>query len=83
MSSKSRKRHERLQLVEPPPVAVSHGLASDELIEAWAPDWGRCCEICGRSPCVTGIRDGRLVYAGAFCGVCTWGDAACADPANW
>ncbi|MGF6978991.1 hypothetical protein QFZ94_007506 [Paraburkholderia sp. JPY465] len=77
MSSRSRKAREKLRPVEPAPVDNSL------LVDAWVPDYGRQCEVCGQSPCVTGVRAGKVVYHGSMCGVCTWGDSACIDPANW
>jgi len=53
------------------------------IVDAWVPDYGRECENCGQTPCVNGVRDGKVVYAGSMCGVCTWGEAACIDPVNW
>jgi hypothetical protein len=65
------------------------------LIDEWRPLWSRECEICGQVPCVQGIsyrfdvnnmRDAsrdKVEYDGTMCGVCTWGEAACADPENW
>ncbi|MFP4891262.1 hypothetical protein [Paraburkholderia sp. EG304] len=75
MSSRSRKARAKLAPAtpEPPP----------SRIDAWVPDYGRECEACGSTPCVSGLSDGHVVYAGALCGVCTWGEAACSDPANW
>lgn len=64
-------------------------------VDEWVPDYTRECEVCGQRPVVTGIqyrfdadnlRDrsaDRVVYKGTMCGVCTWGEADCLDPANW
>ncbi|MGF6792728.1 hypothetical protein [Paraburkholderia sp. 35.1] len=75
MSSRSRKARAKLAPAEPAPPPT--------LVDAWVPDYGRQCEVCGETPCVNGLSDGHVVYAGAKCGACTWGETACADPANW
>lgn len=43
----------------------------------------KCC-VCGQKPCVR-IRyeNGKVYYDNDMCGVCTWGEAECIDPANW
>ncbi|MFC0694688.1 hypothetical protein [Paraburkholderia humisilvae] len=63
----------------PEPVSDAQGMAVDE----WVPNYGRQCEVCGETPCVSGVRDGKVVYDGSMCGACTWGEDACLDPANW
>jgi hypothetical protein len=52
-------------------------------IDKFVPDYKHCCEVCGQKPVVTGVKDGKVVYQGEMCGVCTWGESACLDPANW
>jgi hypothetical protein len=81
MSAKSRAKRAKYEAsrVDGPEPAQ----ADDEKIDAWVPDYGRSCEVCGQTPCVTGVRAGRVVYEGTMCGVCTWGEAACLDPARW
>ncbi|MBC8638288.1 hypothetical protein IAG25_15820 [Caballeronia sp. EK] len=59
----------------------------DELVEqpvdAWVPDYDHTCENCGETPVVTGVHRGVVVVATGMCGICTWGEAACLDPAEW
>jgi hypothetical protein len=52
-------------------------------IDKFVPDDKHSCEVCGQKPVVTGVKDGKVVYQGEMCGVCTWGESACLDPANW
>lgn len=52
-------------------------------VEEWRPDYSRECETCGANHVVTGWKDGKEVYSGDMCGVCTWGEASAVDPANW
>lgn len=52
-------------------------------VDKWTPNWNKCCEVCGQKPCAQGKQGDKVVYDGDMCGVCTWGEAACADPANW
>lgn len=55
-------------------------------VDEWRPNYTRKCAICGQTPCVEGWQQTpeiKLVFEGTMCGVCTWGDADCADPANW
>lgn len=75
MAARNAKRRAKFKVPEPVPVP--------DAIEKWVPDYGRQCETCGQSPCVSGMADGMVVYEGSMCGVCTWGDPKCADPANW
>ena len=54
-----------------------------EVIDRYEPDWETSCEVCGQTPTVTGVRDGKIVLHVAMCGPCTWGEAACLDPEEW
>jgi hypothetical protein len=75
MSSRNAKRRAKFT---PPDVQTSPAV-----VDEWVPDYGRVCAMCGESPVVTGVRDGKVVFAGSLCGVCTWGDEACSDPSRW
>ncbi|MEX3818795.1 hypothetical protein [Paraburkholderia sp. BR14312] len=75
MSSRSRKAHQRIAPPEVYPTSI--------VVDAWVPDYGRQCEVCGQTPCVTGLVDGQVVYEGSMCGACMWDDDAYADPVNW
>lgn len=52
-------------------------------IDGYAPDYKHKCEVCGQKPVVTGVKDGKVVYQGSMCGVCTWGEADMRDPEEW
>lgn len=79
MSSRSRKSRAKYAPPEPPAVDDDNAMTFD----AYVPNYGRHCEVCGETPCVSGVKDGRVVYDGSMCGAHTWGEAACIDPANW
>jgi hypothetical protein len=53
------------------------------VLDGWYPNWNLGCEVCGQKPTVNGMEDGKVVYRGDMCGVCTFGEAACLDPAEW
>lgn len=75
----ARNAKKRAKFAAPEPASEPQTMTVDE----WVPNYGRQCEVCGETPCVTGVRGGTVVYDGSMCGVCTWGEAACLDPANW
>ncbi|WP_233866761.1 hypothetical protein [Paraburkholderia adhaesiva] len=77
MSSHSRRARERIDTI-----AQWLGPENPE-IDAWVPDYGRKCEACGATPCVTGLSNGQVVYEGPKCGACMWGEAVYVDPLNW
>lgn len=53
-------------------------------IEKYLPNYKKKCEVCKQTPTVQGVdKQGKVVYNGDMCGVCTWGEAACLDPNNW
>jgi hypothetical protein len=52
-------------------------------IDSYQPDYAHKCEVCGADHVVTGVKDGKVVYRGEMCGVCTWGEAAMRDPKEW
>jgi hypothetical protein len=53
------------------------------MVDAFMPDYEHKCISCGAVPVVTAIKDGEVIYEGEQCGVCTWGEAAMADPEQW
>lgn len=55
----------------------------DLVVDSFEPDYAHHCEVCGQAPVVTGVKDGQVVYQSTLCGPCTWGEAACLDPAEW
>jgi hypothetical protein len=66
-------------------VRVARGDESegDAPIDAWVPDYRNECSACGRTPCVTGVYAGKVVYRAGMCGICVWGESSCADPQTW
>jgi hypothetical protein len=49
------------------------------------PYYGDVCEVCGQRPIVR-IRyadSDRIYIETGMCGPCTFGEAACLDPAEW
>ncbi|MEM5297619.1 hypothetical protein VSR82_25205 [Burkholderia sp. JPY481] len=75
MSSRIRKAH-----AKPLPPVTGEDVRE---IDSFEPDYGVTCEVYGESPCVTGIRDGCLVYRSHMCGPHTFGTAYALDPAFW
>jgi len=53
------------------------------ILDSYEPDYGTKCEVCGQTPCVTGVKNGKVLVATGMCGPCTWGESACLDPAVW
>ena len=51
-------------------------------VDAFAPDYEDCCDACGASPTVLGVKDGKVIYASGLCAVCTWGEGN-TEAANW
>ena len=45
-------------------------------LDSYQPDYKHSCEVCGANHVVTGVKDGKVVYQGEMCGVCTWGESA-------
>jgi hypothetical protein len=74
MSSHSRKAH-----AKPVPPASPDAVT----IDSFEPDYCARCEVCDESPCVTGVKAGRVVYQSGMCGPCTFGTADAINPANW
>ena len=52
-------------------------------IDEYKPDYKHQCIVCDDTPVVTGVKDGKVVYQGEMCGVCTWGESAMLDPKEW
>jgi hypothetical protein len=52
-------------------------------IDRYEPDYTKECEVCGTKHVVTVVRDGRVVYQGTMCGVCTWDEDAMREPSEW
>ena len=77
MAARNAKKRAKFRPAEPQPQSAMTTL------DAYVPDYGRACENCGGFPVVTGVKDGRVVLDTGICGICTWGESACADPANW
>jgi hypothetical protein len=45
-------------------------------VESWVPDASLQCAICGQTPCLIGMKDGKVVYEGSICGPCMWDGSA-------
>lgn len=75
MSSRSRKARETFT-----PEQASYERVR---LDSFVPDHGAHCEVCGKSPCVTGLQAGRVVYRSGMCGPHTFGTAAATEPENW
>ena len=58
-------------------------MTSVQKIDEYVPDYGHKCEVCGANHVVTAVKDGKVVYRGDMCGVCTWGESDMHDPDNW
>ena len=53
------------------------------ILDSYEPDYTCECDCCGSTPCVTGVKDGKVVLQTDMCGVCTWGEAAMLNPTEW
>ncbi len=72
-----RKRHARQHIEAPVAIDLQAGIGT------WMSAGDAACRVCGETPCLTGVCDGRVVHETHLCGACTWGEADCIDPANW
>jgi hypothetical protein len=72
MSSRSRRKHERLS---PPDITGA--------VDRYEPDYAQSCENCGECPTVTGLHDGAVVIDSGLCGPCFWKDSRGSDPSTW
>lgn len=52
-------------------------------VDSFEPDYDEECDVCGQSPTVTAVKDGQVIHSTGMCGVCTWGESAMLDPAQW
>lgn len=52
-------------------------------VDKFEPDYEASCIVCGQSPVVTAVTDGKEVMRTDMCGPCTWGEAKTIDPDNW
>lgn len=53
------------------------------VVDGFKPDYTQGCEVCGTGHVVTAVKDGKVVFQGTMCGVCTWGESAMRDPKEW
>ncbi len=58
-------------------------MSEPEYIDAYVPDYTKQCAVCEANHVVTAVKDGKVVYQGEMCGVCTWGESAMRDPEEW
>lgn len=50
----------------------------------FVPNYRIHCIVCGQTPTVDILPiGGKPKHHTDMCGVCTWGEAECADPENW
>ena len=54
-----------------------------ETIDSYEPDYEQECQNCGQTPCVTAMKDGKVVASFEMCGPCTFGTAKALDPDWW
>lgn len=52
-------------------------------IDRYEPDYAHSCEVCGGTPVVSGVKDGKTVYVATMCGPCLWNEPRAFDPATW
>lgn len=52
-------------------------------VDKYEPDYNHRCEVCDADHVVTGVKDGKVVYQGSMCGVCTWGEVQMINPEKW
>lgn len=72
MSSKNAKQRETLRGRVPP----ERGEDGTEDVIEWRPDWGRCCDVCGQTPCMVGVSCGVVVIEATRCADCLDNDSA-------
>lgn len=51
--------------------------------DSYEPDYEAKCDVCEQSPCVTVVKNGKVIAHIGLCGVCCFGEAACLDPKEW
>lgn len=72
MSSRSARERETLRGRVPP----ERGEDGTEDVIEWRPDWGRCCDVCGQTPCMVGVSCGVVGIEATRCADCLGGDSA-------
>ena len=53
------------------------------VIDRYEPDYAHSCEVCGSTPVVSGVKNGKTVYVATMCGPCLWNEPGAGDPATW
>jgi len=51
--------------------------------DGYQPDYRSKCCVCGQSPTVTLVQNGKVQVRTDMCGPCTWGEAETIDPSTW
>jgi hypothetical protein len=74
MSSKKAKQRESLRARVLPERSED---GTEDVIE-WRPEWGRCCDVCGQTPCMAGVSGGIVVIEAMRCTACLNDDSAAA-----
>lgn len=72
MSSRNARQRETLRGRVPP----ERGEDGTEDVIEWRPDWGRCCDACGQTPCMVGVSGGVVVIEATHCADCLNDDSA-------
>jgi hypothetical protein len=70
-------------VTEPHKFAIIRGMEPITSIDRYEPDYAHSCEVCGGTPVVSGVKDGKTVYVATMCGPCLWNEPSAADPATW
>jgi len=52
-------------------------------VDSYEPNYEGKCDVCGQSPTVTVVKDGKVLSDVGLCGPCCFGSAECLDPAKW
>lgn len=54
-----------------------------QMVDRFEPDWDSFCAVCGGTPTVLAMKNGKVISATEMCGPCTWGEAEMIDPVMW
>lgn len=65
---------------EVPALADADTVRTGSRVDAWQPDWQATCRACGATPCMTGLRRGRVVCETHLCEACAFDHHALEDP---
>lgn len=51
--------------------------------DSYKPNYDVKCCVCGATPIVTVVRNGKVIHTTGMCGPCSWGEASTVDPDTW